>query len=442
VLFFNGMDVKRKNSFFLAGENQQPGLFPQLEAIKHWPVKFKAEFGLDTLPEEPGLILIRGARQIGKSTWLEQQIYDHIQKTGPNSTLYLNGDDLLDANNLQKTIQDYLPLLSTTACIPKIFIDEITSIPNWEQALKRLFDAGETRHVLIITTGSKAIDLRRGTERLPGRKGRLKRSNFIFTTIGFQQFKQNCETYFKKDLLVAYLLTGGSPVAINELILGGKIPEYVVQLTKDWILGECALQGRSRNLLNWVIRAVISRGGDPIPLDKLAKECGAANNTVIRGYIDLLGDLLTLSTVHSIDPNTGHPVPRKAQKYAWTYLLVPACFASYQPRTVSDFKNMPPEEQAKWLEWAVAAELFRRAAIAGKDSPEFLCFWQSKTHELDYQVSENQWLEVKRGQTRETDFLWFPAIFPKQKLTVISLESRFTGSFVQGITLEDFLATA
>ena len=439
MLLFNAMDVKARNSFYLAGKTLESGLFPQLDAIKHWPVSFKAEFGLDTLPEEPGLILIRGARQIGKSTWLEQQIYDHIQQNGPNSTLYLNGDELLNADALQKIIRDYLPLLSTTKTVPKIFIDEITAIPHWEQAIKRLYDAGETRHVLIITTGSKAIDLRRGTERLPGRKGRISRSNYIFTHISFKQFKNQCESYFKEDLLWAYILTGGSPIAINELIQTGYLPEYVIDLTKDWILGECTLQGRSRNLLNWIIQAVIARGGDPIPLDKLAKECGAANNTVVRGYVDLLGDLLALSTVYPVDSNTGHPVPRKSQKYAWTYSLAAVSFDPRRLRSVEDFKKLSSEQQACWLEWLVAGELFRRAAIAGHETPELLYYWQSSQHELDYRVSDRHWLEIKRGQTRETDFMWFPHVFPKQFLQVLSLESTFQSGFSEGITFETFL---
>lgn len=433
------MDVKTRNSFYLAGNTKESQLFPQLEAIKHWPVHFSAEFGLDILPEDAGLILIRGARQIGKSTWLEQQIRFNIEANGPNSTLYLNGDELLNANALQKAIQDYLPMLSAKGSVPKIFIDEITAIPNWEQALKRLFDSGETRHILIVTTGSKAIDLRRGTERLPGRKGRLKRSNFIFTPISFKQFKQHCEGYFKQNLLIAYILTGGSPVAINELILTGRLPEYVIDLTKDWILGECAQQGRSRNLLTWIIRAIIERGGTPIALDKLSKESGAANNTVVRGYVDLLGDLLTLSTVYPIDSNTSLPVPRKPQKYAWTYSLAAISFYSGRLRTIDDFHNLSPEQQSPWLEWLVGQELFRRAAVAGDESPELLYFWQSSTHEIDYRVSEQEWIEVKRGQIRETDFMWFPHVFPKKHLKVISLDSRFSGLFSDGVTFEDFL---
>jgi predicted AAA+ superfamily ATPase len=48
---------------------------------------------------------------------------------------------------------------------------------HWEKSIKRLIDAGELNRVLLVTTGSKATDLRRGFEKLPGRKGKLSRSS-------------------------------------------------------------------------------------------------------------------------------------------------------------------------------------------------------------------------------------------------------------------------
>ncbi|GAH59318.1 unnamed protein product, partial [marine sediment metagenome] len=113
-------------------------------------------------------------------------------------------------------------------------------------ALKRLADEGALREVLIVTTGSNAVDLRRGSERLPGRKGRLGRTSYYFTPISFSEFKHVCGRELGEDLVHAYLLTGGSPVACAEIAQMGSVPEYVHEMTRDWILGDCAAAGRNR----------------------------------------------------------------------------------------------------------------------------------------------------------------------------------------------------
>ena len=450
------MNVRQRNELFLQANLEDPSLFPQLREISKMPVVFEPSFGLDRMPEEPGLLMIRGARQLGKSTWLEQNLKRTIQAEGPGSAVYLNGDEILNSDRLAEEIRFYLPFLrssekDSTRGVPKIFIDEISAVPGWERAIKRLYDSGDTRHVLIVTTGSKAIDLRRGHERLPGRKGRLKRTNFLYTPVGYQQYKEKCEAILREKIaatgasipstdpvLVSYLLTGGSPLAINELIRYGSIPEYVTELTRDWILGECAQQGRSRNILTWVIHSLLERGGTPVSLAKLAQVSGAANNTVIQGYVELLNDVLAMSVSLQIDGNTGAPIPRKSHKHHWTFLLAATAFHPARPRCVEDFLKFSAEEQGWWLEWLVAQELWRRNAIAGAEDPNTQYFWQSKEHELDFKVSSGEWIEVKRGRASSLEFGWFPKVFPKDRLTVICT-TPFESPLVRGVTLEDFL---
>jgi len=43
------------------------------------------------LPEEPGVILIRGHGRYGKSTWLEGQLVETVRRFGRGSAFYLNG---------------------------------------------------------------------------------------------------------------------------------------------------------------------------------------------------------------------------------------------------------------------------------------------------------------------------------------------------------------
>lgn len=52
--------------------------------------------------------------------------------------------------------------LSSRCAVRRLFIDEITAVADWERGLKRVIDRGELRSVLVVTTGSRATDLRRG----------------------------------------------------------------------------------------------------------------------------------------------------------------------------------------------------------------------------------------------------------------------------------------
>ena len=169
-------------------------MFPHLFRLEQFPFVFEIDFGLQILPIEPGILLIRGPRQYGKSTWLESQVVETIKQFGPGSAFILNGDFLPNAEALADQLETLALSFPVTAKVKRIFVDEITSLKNWEIALKRLVDNGTLRGILVITTGSKATDLRRGAERLPGRKGRLKRTSYLFTPISYSAFHKVCHT--------------------------------------------------------------------------------------------------------------------------------------------------------------------------------------------------------------------------------------------------------
>lgn len=107
------------------------------------------------------------------------------------------------------------------------------------------------------------------------------------------------------------------------------------------------------------------------------------------------------------------------------------------PRMISI--GCPPERQAAWHEWAVALELFRRAAVRGQADPERIPHWQGGGHEFDFVVAGDAFIEVKRGQASALDFAWFSKVFPRGHLTVVCA-APFDADHVRGVGLEAFLA--
>ncbi len=432
------MDVRQVNDLLLRGITDQPGLFPHLEELARSPVVFRFDFGLKELPPEPGLLVIRGPRQYGKSTWLEQQLKESVERFGPGSAFYVNGDWMTDADRLTAEIGALCRLFSPRASLRRIFVDEITAVAGWEKALKRLLDSGELRQVLLVTTGSRATDLRRGTERLPGRRGRLGRTQYLFTPVPFAEFKRVLGERIGKHATLAYLLTGGCPMAAAALAKEGKMPFYVTEIVRDWVLGECAASGRQRASLLSVLAVIGRLGGAPVGQAKLAREAGLANNTVAAGYLELLADLMLVGQAGAWDAPRKVVLARRPARYHFINLLAAVTFDPGRPRSVEAIESMPGETLGRYWEWLVAGELWRRAAVRGEEAPDSLPFWQGGGHELDFVCAPELFIEVKLGRASALEFGWFPRQFPRAELVVVGAD-EFRAGPVRGITMERFL---
>jgi len=433
------MNTLEVNRHLEQGDVMTRGVLPKLDELAGDPFVFRPDFGLDELPAEGGVISIRGARQYGKSTWLQSHIRKTVETCGPGSAFYLNGDEIRDGRSLAEMIRQLLPMFSPRALVRRLFIDEITAVKDWTKSLKVLLDAGELRQTLLVTTGSKAADLRHGTERLPGRKGKLQRTTYIFTPLPFAEFKRVCGAALPAaHLLPAYLLAGGSPPACAAVAATGSVPEYIIEMVRDWILGEFAASGRSRSMLLGVLECLYRFAGTPSGQSKMAREAGLANNTVAAGYIEELSDLMCVATAFAWDADRARSNRRRPCKFHITNLLVSTAWHPRRIRTPQDYLNLPENIQGSLLEWAVAQECWRRSALRGDEMPELMHYWQGGSHEIDFVLGSAEFLEVRRGRTGPMDFVWFPKSFPHGHLTVVGA-SRFETEQVVGVTLEDFL---
>lgn len=435
------MDVNEINQLLAQGEIDREGMWPRLVEMEAKALKFRFEFGLEEIPVQPGLITIRGPRQYGKSTWLDTKLRHSIKEHGKASAFYLNGDEIKNHEELYYKMSDLYPAFSKGAKMRRLFIDEITAVADWERAIKRIIDQGLYRDALIITTGSRATDLRRGTERLPGRKGRLKRSDYLFLPISYREFHRLTHKKLGDKTWIAYLITGGSPIACNDIYQFGKLPDYFIQLTRDWVIGEIARSGRSRLNLLQLLEVMMRYGGTPVGFAKLAREGGLANNTVAKGYVEELGDLLSVLPAWPWDHNKKILQFRKECKFHFINLATVIAFHPSAIRHIGEFEALSPQSQGMFLEWLVAQELWRRCALAGNIPSESIGFWSSEEHEIDFVTPNRELVEVKRGKTSALDFSWFAKIFPKEHLTVIC-DTPFETKHVKGCTLEEFLLSA
>lgn len=256
--------------------------------------------------------------------------------------------------------------------------------------------------------------------------------------MSYKDFHSQFHQDFGDDAWIAYLLSGGSPVAAKEIWQTGRVPEYFFEMIRDWIIGEVVRSGRSRQFLLALMRTLFTHGGSRTGYLKLARESGLANNTIASEYVEQLSDLLAVIPSHQWDAQRDVPLQRKPAKFHFINLSVALSFSANRMTSVHEFKSLPPTEQSKWVEWLVAQELFRRQCIAGADDPEALWFWASDHNEVDFVDSRRSLYEVKLGRSGPLDFVWFPKVFPKRKLLVVG-GSEFEAASVKGITVSQFL---
>ena len=130
---------------------------------------------------KPGnLYTIRGPRQIGKTTFLKMFIRKKLRTVPKNNIFYWSCDNLVTGKDLIDLLNEYADFCKVMDARPEyILLDEITGIAHWQRSLKFIIDNDITPNACFILTGSNALDLRSGSERLPGRRGKHGKDLFI-----------------------------------------------------------------------------------------------------------------------------------------------------------------------------------------------------------------------------------------------------------------------
>jgi len=140
-----------------------------------WRPAVLDEFDLDRF----AVYSLRGPRQVGKTTAVKLLIQELLERPGvaKEQVMYFSCDTIDAYKELIELLETYLAHLKKLGLHNKrlaIFLDEITSVKDWQRGIKHLVDTGALEKACVVLTGSNAADLRRAVERLPGRRGGVK----------------------------------------------------------------------------------------------------------------------------------------------------------------------------------------------------------------------------------------------------------------------------
>lgn len=300
---------------------------PHLALLEAQPVRLAADFasGLDL--NTPGIHILRGPRQVGKSTDLKLLVVRALDGGLQARAVVYLALDLLEGRHLSELAATVRRALDLAGCDVSglLLLDEVTSVTGWQTAVKSLWDGGAIREEVVVCTGSSAIDLQHGAvERLPGR--RQAGVDHLALPQSFAAFARAVDAdippsprltvadlcgldgeALMRDMrayapaldaaLERYLRFGGLPAAVAEAACGAREPSgEVKRVLYDSLVRELQRKGASVPAAQALLERVVRSLGSKISWSSMAREMdvplgrgtGRPSHQTLRDYIELL----------------------------------------------------------------------------------------------------------------------------------------------------------
>ncbi|MDQ7825454.1 MAG: ATP-binding protein [Candidatus Eremiobacteraeota bacterium] len=267
--------------------------------------------------EEDAVHVVFGPRQVGKTTSFRLMMRALIESRGiaPRRVLYFNCEEAAPSTSqrLADIIRAYISWIRADSDERvHIFLDEATSIRDWEKGIKILAEEGKLRGVTLFATGSHMMGMRRGAERLPGRRGSgldiplfpltfreyllavredLKSALPPFQGWNKKILKASLEEVSLSSELIAplldsYLKTGGFPRSINQFHAFTHLRPDIYKIYRDAFLGDMQRIGRKESIFREIMQWLLVRRENPFEWTDIARETYAGTHPTVREYLE------------------------------------------------------------------------------------------------------------------------------------------------------------
>jgi len=258
----------------------------------------------DVVPD--GLYVLRGPRRVGKSLETKRAISELIQRgVQPRSIIHFACDEL-GRGDLQRLVNAGREVLTRGVEGARYwFLDEITSVAAWPEAVKWLRDNTAFGEDCVVLTGSSARDLADAQKQLAGRLGSAAQSDRLLLPMGFRSFARAMgldglpqpDAVRARDLMSPevdatfvellpwldtllsnwelYLRAGGFPRAVSDQLAHGEVQGDFIRALWDVTAGE-AIRGagtapaQAQAMLGRLTRSLTS----PLAVESLRRDMG------------------------------------------------------------------------------------------------------------------------------------------------------------------------
>ena len=381
---------------------------------------------------------VRGPRQVGKTTLVKIIIKDLLEKhVNPLDILYYACDLIRTPVMLYDLLESYYSWNRTLSDGRiRVFLDEISSILEWQQALKRFVDQHGNTNITLYITSSHSLDIERSTERLPGRTGEregisthkillpMKFSEYVemrapelYATI--KTHKLDEQAVRSKELLMLakgkapssvqallpllseldrffeeYLLTGGIMFAANSFVNTKQIHQQLYELYVRQLMGDISRVGREERTAKQIIASLVSRIGSRSTWNNIAKENGIPSPPTVPQYAHILQSMFILDVFHKLGEDL-QPMEASEKKVHFINPFIFHALRSWSLNPAGDsFKASieflsSTEHKSKLVEGVIGDHLARAAYNLKPtdlyDVSTHIFYWRTKKgHEIDY----------------------------------------------------------
>lgn len=387
----------------------------------------------------PGIDIIRGPRQIGKTTEIKMIIKELINKReNPKSIGFFTCDVISKHKELFEILKSFSQHLSLNRFKNGIFfLDEVSSIKDWQKAVKGFIDMGLGENIHLVVTGSSSIELKRGYERMPGRRrgGR----DYIFLPVSFdkfcsltnpgrytpkwdfikilkarryfEKFKEDVsmESSFYKRCLMDYIRIGGFPRSISDFVKYKEISNETLFIYQSVLFSEFEKYKKSITTLMQIMGEIVKNISTPVSFNAIMKNIELASAKTVKEYIEMLTLAYLGLQVPCIDISKKKIFNKKDKKI---YLIDPVIFRILQDKfKISSFSESNLVENMagihigrfflkEWADMGILNELFYWKSAKGNEV-DFVIFLDERPFgiEVKYQNIVSKWdeMSIRKG---------------------------------------------
>ena len=320
-------------------------------------------------------IIIIGARQVGKSTLLNQMLGNHQE------VMWLNGDDI-DVQDLfrEMTSTRMRALLGNNKTL---VIDEAQRIPDIGLRIKIIAD--QIKDVQVIATGSSSFELTsKLNEPLTGRK-----REFRMFPLTFAEMVSHTSFLDEIRMLPHRMVYGYYPEVVCNT---GDEQATLKELTDSYLYKDImSLDGINKpDRLVRLLKALALQIGSQVSYNEISNMIGIDTKTVER-YVDILEKSFIIFRLGSFSRNLRNELRISRKIYFWDLGVRNAVIGN-----LAQIENRADVGEL-WENFAIAERL-KRNVYKGNFAQSW--FWRTRQQqEIDY-------IEEENGQISAFEFKW------------------------------------
>jgi len=323
----------------------------------------KADFG------KGKIIIIYGARQVGKTTLIKEILAEH------HNTVYYNCDQAEVARLFEE--QNLAQLSSLVSAYNIIAIDEAQRVNNIGLSLKLLVDTFPEKTFLV--TGSSSLELaHKVTEPLTGRHF----THMLFP-ISLGEMRQTVDLATLLETLDDRLIYGSYPEIVSQSDRTER-RRRIEEIANDYLFRDILALGAVRDIgiLRRLLQAVALQIGSEVSTAELANLLGIDRKTVVR-YLDVCEQAFILFSLSPDQVNRRNAIAKQKKYYFYDVGIRNALLANFNQLSLRS------DAGALWENLQVIERMKYNAA---KQKTPLYTFWRS------YQGNEIDLIEAFDGE--------------------------------------------